>query len=268
MTAEPYGANYDTYQDAYNRNLDISVELENEIKALETSGSGSAAGTGMGGGTTGESWGEAFGSAAGMGMGGGLLYTQDDQKTISEISNEIINSPEYQKQVEEYAIQIEEGQFINGLTGSIAGLSYSEAALSAGFPSSALAVNNNKDIAEKCTQDYYGELWFDDIIEANAFKHAYWQALNSRSMNPDLALSFAFAHEYKEENDTSKEYLDTTTYINATNMDLYNNAVGIAIGIAAGNDVTNEQLAEIVYEVVVNQGQGIWKGHGLDGEDR
>ena len=35
MAAEPYGANYDTYQEAYNRNLDISVELENEIKALE-----------------------------------------------------------------------------------------------------------------------------------------------------------------------------------------------------------------------------------------
>ncbi len=192
-------------------------------------------------------------------------------------AEEIINNPEYQKQIaartkkpedvvsEDASIVDIFGTELSGEEASIAvnGL------LFAGFGNVITALDN-KNKAEQYTKIYFGSEDIDTTA-ANAFKHACWHTLNTKSLwgGADAAQRFADAHENKPDQNTDKAYInaelgiDTTLY-NATNMDLHNNAVGIAVGVVAGKGVSDDDLARMVYDVVISKGQGIWDGHGLN----
>ena len=51
-------------------------------------------------------------------------------------------------------------------------------------------------------------------------------------------------------------FLTQDTY--SGSMDLYNNAVGIAIGSVADRYLSNDDLASLVYDDAVTEGQGRW----------
>jgi len=186
---------------------------------------------------------------------------KEEQKQEDLKVQEMYNSKEFQETLEKYTLTPED--VVSGFTGKIGDYSLTEAALIASKPLAALKVNKNKTLAEEFTQQYFREGWNEDTTEANAFKHAIWQALNSRSLGEELALMFASAHENKTGNSTDNPYKETT-YYNATNMDLQNNAIGIAIGSATDNDLPDVEIAKIVYQIVIEQGEGIWDGHGMD----
>jgi hypothetical protein len=70
---------------------------------------------------------------------------------------------------------------------------------------------------------------------SNAFRHTYWNALNASSLviRPDIAKLFGDAHEFGQ------------TGL-ATVMDLFNNAVGIQIGINTGTFMSESARANAV----------------------
>ncbi len=238
------GDEFDQHQQNYNNGLDEIQQLEDEIKALERE---NAAFYGSGGPEDNENNGD--------------VVAAKEENGIDSNVQEICNNKEFQDAIKKYTLTPEE--VVSGITGEIGKLSIGEAALAVSNPLAAFKVNDNKTLAEKFTKQYFGKSWNEDTTEANAFKHAIWQALNSRSLGPDLAIMFASAHENKPKNDSNEEYLKTTLY-NATNMDLQNNAIGIAIGSSINNDLSTDEVAEIVYQIVIEQGKGIWDGHGMD----
>ena len=142
------------------------------------------------------------------------------------------------------------------------GLSNEELLLSVNNPVAALAIKENQAIADK-----YREEMFDSYLDgdkANAFRHAMFVALNTLALGSSTALDFANAHENREGNDstdiirpdgkTNREHMD---------MDLHNNALGIAIAqtmIANSSSgfVNYDELAEVVYDVVITQEAGVW----------
>ena len=144
-------------------------------------------------------------------------------------------------------------------------LSADEERLTIQKPISAINVYTNTNLANEYTENYFGDDY--DTTKGNAFKHAMWQALNTRSNGPVVAIMIACAHENKVGQDTLTKYepkinangdkIKTTLY-DATAMDLYNNAVGIAIGTVADRNLSNDELASLVHEVVVTEGQGRW----------
>ncbi|MFA6925223.1 MAG: RHS repeat-associated core domain-containing protein, partial [Bacteroidales bacterium] len=75
--------------------------------------------------------------------------------------------------------------------------------------------------------------------EADAFRHAYFNALNTQSFGRDLANKLGKAHEALD--DPSKIKL------NQKKMDLHNNAVGQDVG-AANPNATADELAQKVEE--------------------
>ena len=106
-------------------------------------------------------------------------------------------------------------------------------------PIEGLTALNTSNTAEKKTKEYYGR---DDTDNdnANAFKHAYWNALMVDWIGVDLAKEFADAHEYgqislssdmdKENNEQGRE--DGVTYKTLNDDDL---ALKIMERVSEGN---------------------------------
>jgi len=107
--------------------------------------------------------------------------------------------------------------------------------------------------------------YFDKHVDggkSNAFRHAMFTALNTIGLNDKTAADFANAHENIKGNDSLQERNGNTNYQHM-GMDLHNNALGIAIGnkvIADSHSrfVNYDKLAEIVYQVIIKQGKGMW----------
>ena len=90
-------------------------------------------------------------------------------------------------------------------------------------PVTAVEVKLCASQADHVTQIVYKDLWNSDQTEANAFRHAYWNALMELRIGSDFAEMFAFAHE---------EPFIGTEWDENCQMDLHNNAVGRSIGRA------------------------------------
>lgn len=113
---------------------------------------------------------------------------------------------------------------------------------------------------------------------ANAFQHAYWNALMVFRVNKSKARQFATAHESFTEVELNKESIGGLLVRDLTNMDLWNNYVGRKIGqlyknaykakekkvCIYGNYWTidrknpENQLADIVWPATVIDGYTFW----------
>jgi hypothetical protein len=107
------------------------------------------------------------------------------------------------------------------------------------FPDMALKVNKNADKATKMTISIFGHNGRNDA--SDAFRHAYWQALNAKKIGSYMAKLFADAHESENTPDVENE----------TQMDLHNNSVGNKIGML-NMSATEQELVELIQKAMSN----------------
>lgn len=121
---------------------------------------------------------------------------------------------------------------------SLAGVNREEAKAILRHPLAALKIKKNKDVAIAKTTELFGENGYDDA--SDAFRHAYFNAINTADSNAKSAKEFGDAHEAMSEN---------TEY--ARKMDLHNNKIGREV--ATNNPrACEEELAVIIFEKVKN----------------
>ena len=85
----------------------------------------------------------------------------------------------------------------------------------------------------------------------NAFKHAYWNCLMAYKTTPELAEAYANAHEENLYGILDNEYLGDTIAAHCA-MDLYYNKLGRDIAEnMRGENVSDEALAEIIFNAVM-----------------
>lgn len=111
------------------------------------------------------------------------------------------------------------------------GANSTELALAATYPVQAYQIFQNKDVAFARTRSVMGINSRND--KSDAFRHAFYLALNTQDVGAAIALLFSNAHESDSPAGLEKS------------MDLFNNSAGIAIAGALGNyasetDVSNE----------------------------
>ena len=81
-----------------------------------------------------------------------------------------------------------------------------------------MAINISRMSADDATYRYFGQKGNGDD-DANAFKHAYWNASATLKIGKKMTKLFADAHEFGW-------YAENINNITAMKMDLYNNQVG------------------------------------------
>ena len=84
-------------------------------------------------------------------------------------------------------------------------------------PFGAKAMGKAQDLAYKWGKHYYGSIYNDDNIQANAFRHAMWNAAGVFLIGASRTKAFTDAHEWG-------------TSGASTDMDYFNNAAGRKIG--------------------------------------
>ena len=115
-----------------------------------------------------------------------------------------------------------------------------ELLLVAKYPTQSVKVFNNSSTASSTASSLYkAETLY--LGNGDAFRHAYWNALNLKSVGADIAKAFANAHESE------------TPEGNDKTMDLRNNTVGRNIGRIYSNS-SNATIKNKVIEAV-NQGR-------------
>lgn len=115
-----------------------------------------------------------------------------------------------------------------------------ELLLVAKYPTQSVKVFNNSSTASSTASSLYkAETLY--LGNGDAFRHAYWNALNVKSVGADIAKAFANAHESE------------TPEGNDKTMDLRNNTVGRNIGRSYSNS-SNDTIKNKVIEAV-NQGR-------------
>ena len=85
---------------------------------------------------------------------------------------------------------------------------------------------------------------------ADAFRHAYWNALMTREFGVDFARSFTTAHETGYAPYPNREEVF---------MDLHNNSVGRDIAISS-LDSSDEELQQLVMDALLNGDLYVWDG--------
>lgn len=115
-----------------------------------------------------------------------------------------------------------------------------ELLLVAKYPTQSVKIFNNSSTASNTASSLYkAETLY--LGNGDAFRHAYWNALNLKSVGADIAKAFANAHESE------------TPEGNDKTMDLRNNTVGRNIGRIYSNS-SNATIKNKVIEAV-NQGR-------------
>ncbi len=99
-------------------------------------------------------------------------------------------------------------------------------------------IEDNAAVATAMTISVYGDNGKGD--ESDAFRHAYWQALNTQDVGVSFTQKWSDAHEYS----TPVNELGTDIY-----MDIHNNNVGVEIG-PNNPKATPDQLKKIVLEEI------------------
>ncbi len=85
---------------------------------------------------------------------------------------------------------------------------------------------NSRSIANEYQKELYPNTYGKDGNQANAFKHAMWNAVMTDKMGEERAENFAYAHE--------KEYLETQLAL--CQMDFHNNYLGRQIALSYPNE--------------------------------
>jgi RHS repeat-associated protein len=105
-------------------------------------------------------------------------------------------------------------------------------------PKIVFALLNNRQIAEKLTNEYFpnASAWNDF---ADAFRHAIFNALNTVSFGDNLTMQLGYAHEFFP-NNPSLEF----------RMDIYNNAIGRYYGNIYSY-VSVSELGKVIYNATI-----------------
>lgn len=117
-----------------------------------------------------------------------------------------------------------------------------EIALVLDYPFKAFKINDNKSIAYAKTEEIFGLNGFQDC--SDAFRHAFFNAINSKSVGTAIAKEFGDAHECPKVNESTMEIRDHQ-------MDLWNNSVGYKVYKSCPS-CTNEQLAVKILQELRN----------------
>jgi len=107
------------------------------------------------------------------------------------------------------------------------------------YPREALIIFNNKSIAEAQTVSKMGGNGLND--KSDAFRHAFFQAINTLSVGASLTQLFADAHESEVPAQLQKE----------KDMDLFNNSVGITTGQNMSFWTSVNTLADEILDKVI-----------------
>ena len=135
------------------------------------------------------------------------------------------------------------------------------------YPISALIVDKTQKKAGEYTNMIFGDNATNmDGTIANAFKHAFWNALMVRDIGEKRAEQFATAHEAYTQTLGDKPYLGYTEKLHS-DMDLYYNELGRANSKYITNDycsISDEELATIIFKaVMLDQSHVLIKGFDI-----
>lgn len=108
------------------------------------------------------------------------------------------------------------------------------------FPAQALLIRANKQPAETETQVKFGGNGRND--KSDAFRHAFFNAMNSNDVGLPIAKLFSDAHESE----------NPPNLILEEQMDLFNNDKGLTIGFYASALVSGQELSNSVYQSLLN----------------
>lgn len=118
-------------------------------------------------------------------------------------------------------------------------------------------IEKNANKAFEMTKETFGHQGKGD--KSDAFRHAYWNALNTQSVGEGFTQKWGDAHEYS----TPVEEVKTDLY-----MDIHNNAVGVEIG-KANPKATPEELKAIILDridkgdlLIINENNKLIKSDG------
>ena len=104
-------------------------------------------------------------------------------------------------------------------------------------PTIIYALYKNHNLAFDMTYKYFPNVKAEDNA-ADAFRHAFFNALNTKSFGTDLTTQLGYAHEFWEGNPDL-----------AFKMDIFNNRIGREIGYMYSY-MSGDKLSEIVYNAV------------------
>jgi hypothetical protein len=113
-----------------------------------------------------------------------------------------------------------------------------EVAIAIQFPVEAIRIYKNKEIAETFTVSIFGFNGLNDC--SDAFRHAFFNAINTRDTNPSVTLLLSSAHECGTPEDRIREQ----------EMDLFNNKVGIDVGKNNANYNDTEMANAVVSKLL------------------
>ena len=118
-------------------------------------------------------------------------------------------------------------------------LTEQEKALISSNPFKAYKIFKNKSVAEAETINNFGTNGIND--KSDAFRHAFFQAINSRDVGISYAGQMSDAHESETPN----------RWLLEKQMDLFNNEYGLVIGDDYSN-FNNQQLSDLIYQAIIN----------------
>ena len=105
------------------------------------------------------------------------------------------------------------------------------------FPQEALSIQENSKVAQQKTIEKFGGNFRND--KSDAFRHAFWQALNTKDVGTAITNAFANAHESEVPLSLALE----------KDMDLFNNTKGIQFGEAWASFDDN-YLADSIFTLI------------------
>ena len=118
-------------------------------------------------------------------------------------------------------------------------LSQDEKALVSLYPYYAYKIWKNRKPAEDATRLKFGGNFRND--KSDAFRHAFYNALNSQSINKEIVRLFSNAHESEV----------PQSIIIEKEMDLFNNKIGIEFG-SLNKNLSYNQLINSIYQKMLN----------------
>ncbi len=119
-------------------------------------------------------------------------------------------------------------------------LTKEEKLLVVAFPVQALIIRENKEPAETETENRFGFSARND--KSDAFRHAFFNAMNSNDAGDTVARLFSTAHESEV----------PANLILEVQMDLHNNDIGHTIGDDASFFVSDQELSNSVYSELLS----------------
>lgn len=126
--------------------------------------------------------------------------------------------------------------------GGFGDLTAQEKILVALYPLEALLIRANKEPTETETENIFGFNGLND--KSDAFRHAYFNAMNSNDAGDTVARLFSTAHESEV----------PVVLVLEKDMDLDNNNVGHNTGNEAGFFVSDQELSNTIYQILTNGG--------------